>query len=436
MIAVDCFSGCGGSACGLLISGFDVVLGIENNVEALGVYRSNHKHATSDIDLGNVELAVETIRSNVGRVPDLLAGSPPCQDFSSSGGRVEGERASLTVSFARIAVAIRPRCVLIENVDQMLLSDAYSDAKQMLFNEGYSILELRVNAAACNVPQVRRRAFVIAVLHCDPSLLRKVEQEASAYSRTPVTARTVRDCITTHAADTYFYPARNRHMRAVRSIDEPAPTLTTGCLASPPLKYTARHDDAGPLVDARVLSVADATAIASFPGHYFDGSNSRTVTGRFIGNAVPPAMMAVVARWCASLLESPVVNKCSGFKTINPRRCSRRSRIENLVERGLLDNGATLVSGVLHYVMCGGTGDIMVGQLLGWQPPCAWEVQIKERTNVSKSGGQAPMDDLLLFSPDVSQPFRSGRQAARWVEMQSKIIVDNRKWDATVMCYS
>ena len=71
---------------------------------------------------------------------------------------------------------------------------------------------------------------MLAVRDCDPTLLQQVREEAEAYSSMPREAKTVRDCLRTHA-DTYFYPARSRHMPTVRSADRPAPTLTTGCLA-------------------------------------------------------------------------------------------------------------------------------------------------------------------------------------------------------------
>jgi DNA (cytosine-5)-methyltransferase 1 len=188
--------------------GFDVRLGVDWDEDALSVYRANHAHTALQIDLGNVPLAVETIRS-VGHV-DMISGSPPCQDFSMcSDKRAEGARASLTVSFAHVACAVRPRCVLIENVPQMLVSDAYQDAKRMLVEAGYSVLELRVNSSACGVPQVRRRVFVIAVRHCDPALLKHVREEAEAYSSMPreaecatACARTPTPTFTQHAAGT------------------------------------------------------------------------------------------------------------------------------------------------------------------------------------------------------------------------------------------
>ena len=85
--------------------------------------------------------AVDAIRS-VGHV-DVVSGSPPCQDFSMcSDRRVEGARASLTVSFARVACAVRPRCVLVENVPQMLVSDAYQGARQPVVSVGAGLSAL------------------------------------------------------------------------------------------------------------------------------------------------------------------------------------------------------------------------------------------------------------------------------------------------------
>ena len=66
------------------------------------------------LDLNDVGAACRLI----GNV-DLLAGSPPCTDFSSEGACVEGENAGLTVAFAHLAVALRVRCVLLENVERL-----------------------------------------------------------------------------------------------------------------------------------------------------------------------------------------------------------------------------------------------------------------------------------------------------------------------------
>ena len=75
MRAVECFAGCGGTTCGLVTAGFDVRLGVDHDAAALAILRANHGHATRQMDLGDVECAVDAIRA-VGPI-ELLCGSPP-----------------------------------------------------------------------------------------------------------------------------------------------------------------------------------------------------------------------------------------------------------------------------------------------------------------------------------------------------------------------
>ena len=222
------------------------------------------------------------------------------------------------------------------------------------------------------------------------------------------------DCLRTHA-DTYFYPARSRHMPAVRSTEKPAPTLTTGCLALPPSQYTPRHDDAGTLGEAHVLSIDDAARLASFPSGYFDGVSSRRVAGRLIGNCVPPATMQVVAAWCMHLVSSPAVDGCSVTPQPAPtaRPCGMLPRMQRLVQAGLLDHGGVLDGGVLRYTCGDRKGDAVLEAVLTWRPPSKWVVQLTMRRVVSER--HAPRDDLLLMAPGVEQPFRSCKQALRAV---------------------
>ena len=178
------------------------------------MYRANHTHAAVQLDLSETAHAIEVVSAFK---PDLLAGSPPCQDFSCAGKRVEGERACLTESFAHIAVAVRPRVVLIENVPELLNSLAFARARDLLEQASYQMLVLRVNAACCGVAQIRRRVFVIGVLG-GSELMQQIKKEARSYSSTPADAPTVKHCIPS-SSDTYYHPARTAHSACVRSTD-------------------------------------------------------------------------------------------------------------------------------------------------------------------------------------------------------------------------
>ena len=131
--AVDLFCGAGGMTTGLGDAGVHVQLGVDCDDKALSVYTSNHSHKAVHMDLSDVSRAVEHISSFT---PDLLAGSPPCQEYSCAGTRVEGARADLTVSFAYIASRVRARCVLIENVSTMINSTAWGKAREILEHAG------------------------------------------------------------------------------------------------------------------------------------------------------------------------------------------------------------------------------------------------------------------------------------------------------------
>ena len=100
--------------------------GFEHWDVAISCYKKNFTHPIEDVDLSDVNLSVQTI---IKYNPDIIIGGPPCQDFSGAGNRVEGDRADLTVSYAKIIKAISPKYFVMENVERAASSEAYKKAR-------------------------------------------------------------------------------------------------------------------------------------------------------------------------------------------------------------------------------------------------------------------------------------------------------------------
>ena len=96
---------------------------------------------------------------------DFVIGGPPCQGFSPNGKRwLEDNRNRLLSQFIEIAHELRPKCVILENVPTALSSfeKIFNSEVQEAF-EGYCVRSAVLNASAFGVPQIRRRAFVVAI---------------------------------------------------------------------------------------------------------------------------------------------------------------------------------------------------------------------------------------------------------------------------------
>ena len=103
---------------------------------------------------------------------DLLCGGFPCQDLSVAGKRagLAGERSGLFHEFMRIADALRPRAILVENVEGLYSSNGGRDfgvVLNALAERGYLVSWRTLDAQHFGVPQRRRRVFVCAVLDGD-----------------------------------------------------------------------------------------------------------------------------------------------------------------------------------------------------------------------------------------------------------------------------
>ncbi len=104
---------------------------------------------------------------------DLLCGGFPCQDLSVAGKRagLAGARSGLFHEFMRISDALRPRAVLVENVQGLYSSDGGRDfgvVLDALAERGYLVTWRTLDAQHFGVPQRRLRVFVCAVLDGDP----------------------------------------------------------------------------------------------------------------------------------------------------------------------------------------------------------------------------------------------------------------------------
>jgi site-specific DNA-cytosine methylase len=179
MNVVSLFSGVGGFDLGLERAGFTVTAQVENDGFCQRVLAARWPGVERTDDVRGVRSGMVGSASNNapsrGREPtvstqhiDLLVGGFPCQDLSVAGKRagLGGARSSLFYEFVRIAKALRPPLLLVENVPGLLSSDGGADVGivlDSLHEAGYLTEVEECDSQHYGVPQRRRRLFFIGV---------------------------------------------------------------------------------------------------------------------------------------------------------------------------------------------------------------------------------------------------------------------------------
>jgi DNA (cytosine-5)-methyltransferase 1 len=285
---VDLFSGCGGMSLGFQNAGFEIVAAFDNWKPAVDVYRGNFQHPIYDFDLGNEE-SQEFIKD---LKPNLIIGGPPCQDFSSAGKRDDTlGRADLTISYAKIVSAIKPQYFVMENVERIKKSRILKEAIKILKSAGYGISIDVLDASYCNVPQARKRFFMVGCLNeFDDFLLPYFKKNLSKNQMT------IYDYLgNSLGIENYYRHPRSYQRRGVFSIHEPSPTVRGVNRPIPPNYKQHPGDTADITKNVRALTTIERSYIQTFPKSFvFNGT--KTNLEQIIGNAVPVKLGEFVAR--------------------------------------------------------------------------------------------------------------------------------------------
>jgi len=269
---------------------------------------------------------------------DVIAGGPPCQGFSTVGKRDSADpRNLLWRSFHRLVAEVRPRCVLIENVEGLKVMAGVRDRILGEFDAiGYRMKASLLRAADFGVPQLRKRMFFLgwrdgerephfpdptaqvpvtvadAIFDLPPLL---PGESRSSYDRPPTTAyQTARrqNCSTLHNHQAANHPAHLvevlRHVpdggnrRSIPASLQPAsgfhnsyarlaswkPAIAVTSNMRKPSSARATHP-----TQHRGLTVREGLRLQSFDDD-FVVFGTRTAQYLQVGNAVPPLLAAAV----------------------------------------------------------------------------------------------------------------------------------------------
>ena len=176
--AIDLFCGAGGLSLGLRDAGFEVMMGIDRDREAIETHASLFPGLSATWDLSDpvvIDRVAEIVSK--GKVT-LVAGGPPCQPFSSAGKALmrhlvetgrrnkKDDRRELWQSFLSVIEKARPPAVLLENVPEIALDPDMGILRSMvdiLERLGYSVATKLIETWRYGVPQFRERFFLVAL---------------------------------------------------------------------------------------------------------------------------------------------------------------------------------------------------------------------------------------------------------------------------------
>lgn len=306
MRVVELFAGIGGMGLGLQQAGMQILTGYENWDKAVDVWEHNAKTPAFSLDLANVAAAALHISA---ASPDLIAGGPPCQDFSEAGKGILGKNAAMTQAYAMIVAVVRPQWFIFENTRRAPLSLNYRQARAIWKRAGYGLTEVLLDASYYGVPQTRKRFFAIgrlgeidgfleSALHAAASTKQSVVQSVLNPDNYPDDAEMI--------ARTGYFVRPYTGGKGVHRLDKPAPTIIRTTTGKPNAAYrkNPHHTDHIKYEVAWQLTSHQAMRIQGFPADFQIVGPRRLAKGKdsyadrdtmqLIANAVPPPLARAI----------------------------------------------------------------------------------------------------------------------------------------------
>ena len=172
MRVVELFAGVGGFRLGLekASSEFEIVWANQWEPGRKSQYAFDCYQHHYGISENHVNEDIGAVRDKV-KDHDLLVGGFPCQDYSvarTQARGIEGKKGVLWWHIDHIIDNKRPKYVLLENVDRLLISPTEQRGRDFgiilrcLAEKGYDVEWRVINAADYGFPQKRRRVFIFA----------------------------------------------------------------------------------------------------------------------------------------------------------------------------------------------------------------------------------------------------------------------------------
>lgn len=355
--AIDLFAGGGGLTVGLKDAGYRVLAAVEIDPNAFSTYTANHSDVLAlkqDITSVTGESLTKQLRKKSLRL-DLLAGCPPCQGFSSLTSKYKREdaRNDLIFEMSRLAKELRPKALMLENVPglsqkgRVKFDRFLSEIRDLGYMPTFDVLQV----ADFGVPQYRRRLVMLAghgfeipmpiPTHSQRPLKGKQKpwitvKMALKGLRKPIGMSAARNAEGIRKANWHVVrdlsalnlarikialpgkswtsiPSRLRpdcHKGAYRGFSNVygrmewgniSPTITGGCTTFSKGRF-------GHPVQDRTISVREAARLQTFPDSYIFDTPYMEHACNIIGNALPCAFAAAVAKHCGRYIQAQTKN--------------------------------------------------------------------------------------------------------------------------------
>lgn len=306
MRVVELFAGIGGMGLGLHQAGMQILTGYEYWDKAVDVWEHNAKTPAFTLDLANVAAAALHISA---ASPDLIAGGPPCQDFSEAGKGILGKNAAMTQAYAMIIAVVRPQWFVFENTRRAPLSLNYRQARAIWKRAGYGLTEVLLNASYYGVPQTRKRFFTIGRLGEIDNFLESALRAAASKKQSVVQSILDPERFPDDAemiARTGYFVRPYTGGKGVHRLDRPAPTVIRSTTGRPNKAYrdNPHPTDHIPYAVAWQLTSHQAMRIQGFPADFEVVGPRRLARGKteysgrdtmqMIANAVPPPIAKAI----------------------------------------------------------------------------------------------------------------------------------------------
>lgn len=309
---IDLFAGIGGFRLALETAGLRCVMSSEIDEHACNAYEANFgERPRGDVTQIDVRTVPEC---------DVICGGFPCQSFSVGGGRqgFADPRGNLYFEILRLAVAVRPKVLLLENVPNILSIDGGRVAQTVVrsaHDAGYELHYCNLFASDFGVATARRRVYFVGLrrdlvqrgeldwtppqptgdaVYLDDRLDADVDDRLFVadernifYRRPPVAPRSLRTVLVGQM--TPKFRGRRHWCHQCSRILSGRAVAATFCADTSRSGSGAYHFGDGRV---RFLSPTEVKRVMGFPAEHDTGSLPQTY--RLCGNAVIPAMVSRV----------------------------------------------------------------------------------------------------------------------------------------------